>query len=243
MSYQKEACPICGEGSLSNADYERKVEHNGKHGSIITHISICDTCGCEQASPSQVRDNRREFTAFQKRVENRLSGKEIKQIRKKLNLKQNEASKLFGGGANSFAKYETDDVTQSDAMDKLIRICSEVPQAYAWLVRHCKAPSLKKPLQVPTIGIDFFRPFTHSENNVPVFVEDSSACWTITTGTTVLIDARDAIESSITSVAILKNTLKPAKPSIPVFKEIEHSRYKAYTDSDYEKYAAQGSHQ
>lgn len=240
MSYQKEACPICGEGSLSNASYVRKVEHNGKHGSITTHMSICDTCGCEQASPSQVRDNRREFTAFQKRAESRLSGKEIKQIRTKLNLKQSEASKLFGGGTNSFAKYEADDVTQSDAMDKLIRICSEVPQAYSWLIRHCKTPSIKKPLQVPKIGLEFFQPFvTPSENNVPIFVEDSSA-WAIMAG---FIEVRETIESSITSVSTLSKTIKPQEPSINTFEETGRSRYKSYSDSDYEKYAAQGSHQ
>ncbi|WIE52605.1 type II toxin-antitoxin system MqsA family antitoxin [Pseudomonas sp. GM17] len=241
MSYQKEACPICGEGSLSNADYVRKVEHNGTSGLITTYMSVCDTCGCEQSSPTQIRDNRREFTAFQKRVDNRLSGEEIKRIRSKLKLKQNEASKIFGGGANSFAKYEADDVTQSEAMDKLIRICSEVPQAYAWLVRNSKPVSIRNSLQLPKFEIGFAKPLPHPENNYPVFVEDAfTSAWRMSSE---IIEVRETIGSNVTIVPVL-NATKPFKTS-ESFKDFYHvsqsSSRKAYMDADYEKYAFQGS--
>lgn len=36
---------------------------------------------------------------------------------------------MFGGGPVAFSKYESDDVMQSDAMDKLLRLAAEVPAA------------------------------------------------------------------------------------------------------------------
>jgi HTH-type transcriptional regulator/antitoxin MqsA len=40
---------------------------------------------------------------------------------------------LFGGDPVAFSKYEADDVTQSDAMDKLLRVVSFVPAVFAYL--------------------------------------------------------------------------------------------------------------
>lgn len=51
----------------------------------------------------------------------------------KLGLIQVDTTSLFGGGPVAFSKYEADDVTQSDAMDKLLRVVSFVPAAFAYL--------------------------------------------------------------------------------------------------------------
>ncbi|EPJ8753410.1 type II toxin-antitoxin system MqsA family antitoxin [Pseudomonas putida] len=123
MSHHTEICPVCGEGCLEETGYDRTIEYNGIRGAVRNLISQCDTCGCEQLTPSQQRHNRRALIAFHKKCDNRLSSSEVRTARKKMNLTQVEASQLFGGGKSAFAKYESDDVCQSEAMDKLIRLC------------------------------------------------------------------------------------------------------------------------
>lgn len=133
MNTQIETCPLCGEGCLHEVSRDRAVEHKGVFGHVRTKASKCDVCGCSQASPSQVRDNQRAMTAFQKMAEGRLTGQQMRDARNKLDLTQLQASLIFGGGPNSFAKYEADDVTQSEAMDNLVRLALEVPAARDWL--------------------------------------------------------------------------------------------------------------
>jgi DNA-binding transcriptional regulator YiaG len=57
-----------------------------------------------------------------------LTPDEIHRSRRLLKLTQEEASKVFGGGANAFSKYERGEVTQSAAMDRLIRLCVNHPE-------------------------------------------------------------------------------------------------------------------
>ena len=64
---------------------------------------------------------------FRKKVDGLLTGSEVRTIRKNLQLSQAEAARLFGGGPVAFSKYESDDIAQSEAMDKLLRVASNVP--------------------------------------------------------------------------------------------------------------------
>jgi HTH-type transcriptional regulator/antitoxin MqsA len=70
------------------------------------------------------------MVAFKKEVDGLLTGAEVRALRKRLGLKQAEAAKVFGGGIVAFSKYESDDVTQSEAMDKLMRLVDRIPQVF-----------------------------------------------------------------------------------------------------------------
>jgi HTH-type transcriptional regulator / antitoxin MqsA len=63
-----------------------------------------------------------------------LSSEEIQEIRNNLGLTQEMASKVFGGGENAFSKYENGKVAQSAAMDRLLRLASEFPSVFHWLI-------------------------------------------------------------------------------------------------------------
>lgn len=139
MSNSEFICPVCGDGELrSHVDMEQSTYKDCSELTPI-HLSTCDTCGTIQTTAQQARDNRRIFIAFKKRVDGLLSGAEIKRIRLSHNISQINAAKLFGGGPVAFAKYEADDVMQSESMDKLIRVYSEIPQAKKWLQDLCNA--------------------------------------------------------------------------------------------------------
>jgi transcriptional regulator with XRE-family HTH domain len=84
------------------------------------------------------------MTYFRKEVDGRLTGQQMRDTRIELGLTQVQAAAIFGGGPNSFAKYEADDVTQSEAMDNLVRLASEVPAAKQWLFSKASVKELHK---------------------------------------------------------------------------------------------------
>ena len=136
MNETKMRCPICEEGCLeSRVDLDR-VDYKGHYADMELHYSLCDTCGSEQANMDQLRVNKRIVVAFRKSIDGLLLGSEVRKIRKSFGLSQSEAAKIFGGGPVAFSKYENDDITQSEAMDKLLRVVSDVPSAIDYLRKY-----------------------------------------------------------------------------------------------------------
>ena len=127
-------CPICEEGNLNEKIGKNRVDYKGETTELDLHFSVCDSCGSEQANARQVRKNKRYMAAFKKQVDGLLTGSEVRSVREGLGLKQLDAAKIFGGGPVAFSKYEADDVTQSEAMDKLLRVAAKVPEAFDYLV-------------------------------------------------------------------------------------------------------------
>lgn len=120
-------CPICEQGHLVAIEDTNDTEYRGVTRRLPLHYSECDVCGSETATPEQTRYNKRAMTAFKKEVDGLLTGQQIVALRKRLGLTQAQAAKLFGGGPVAFSKYEKDDVTQSESMDKLLRMADKIP--------------------------------------------------------------------------------------------------------------------
>jgi HTH-type transcriptional regulator/antitoxin MqsA len=135
MSDSQSICPICNEGLLQEQVGKNIVDYKGQHGEVDLFYSVCNACGSEQSDASQLRANKRTMMAFRKRVDGLLSGSDVRALRKRLGISQTEAAKIFGGGPVAFSKYEMDDVAQSEAMDKLLRLVDAVPDALDYL-RH-----------------------------------------------------------------------------------------------------------
>ncbi|WP_395341846.1 type II toxin-antitoxin system MqsA family antitoxin [Ningiella sp. W23] len=134
MRKQSMLCDLCGEGILEEKQGTNKVEYKSATKDLIVDFCECNECGVETALPVQTRNNKRRMIAFKKEVDGLLTGAEVKKYREALKLKQSEAAKVFGGGVVAFSKYENDDVMQSDAMDKLIRVAFASPEAYKLLL-------------------------------------------------------------------------------------------------------------
>ncbi|WP_411360134.1 type II toxin-antitoxin system MqsA family antitoxin [Pseudidiomarina sp. YC-516-91] len=130
MSKHPVMCDLCGEGTLEEKQGVNTVTYKSVTRELSTDYCECDTCGVEMTLPQQTRDNKRRMVAFKKEVDGLLTGAEVKALRERLSLKQKEAAKVFGGGAVAFSKYESDDVTQSEAMDKLMRLADRFPDVY-----------------------------------------------------------------------------------------------------------------
>lgn len=128
-------CPICEAGELHEHIEPIEVEYHGHTATLDSRYSVCDACASEQADAAQTRQNKRATIAFRKTVDGLLTGAQIRTLRESLGLTQAQAARIFGGGPVAFSKYEHDDVTQSDAMDKLLRVANAVPEALAHLER------------------------------------------------------------------------------------------------------------
>jgi putative zinc finger/helix-turn-helix YgiT family protein len=124
------ACKNCANETLIEEFYEDTIDFRGLllevEGLKRFHCKKCNHTweGAEHVLPNKeiVRlayNKKRELVRGQLGL---LSGQEIHKIRELLDLTQKEASALFGGGANAFNKYESGEVLQSVAMDRLVRL-------------------------------------------------------------------------------------------------------------------------
>jgi len=134
MRKQPMLCDLCGEGTLEEKQGTNEAKYKSATKNLIVDFCECNECGVESALPVHTRNNKRRMIAFKKEVDGLLTGAEVRKYREALKLKQSEAAKVFGGGAVAFSKYENDDVMQSDAMDRLIRLAYTIPEAYKSLL-------------------------------------------------------------------------------------------------------------
>lgn len=130
-------CPICGEGNLIEKTVQNERSINGVKKIIPLQSSDCDFCGTELATPSQSRANKRVMIAFDKEANGLLTGAQVKKIRENLGLTRADAARIFGGGPVAFNKYENNDICQSVSMDKLLRLASNIPEAFDYLQSGC----------------------------------------------------------------------------------------------------------
>jgi HTH-type transcriptional regulator/antitoxin MqsA len=187
MNTNMEICQICGEGQLNATTRINHVVYKGQDKDLTIQGSVCNTCGSEQASAVQTRVNKRAMQAFKKEVDGLLTGADIKDLRQHFHITQAQAAKIFGGGPVAFSKYEADDVSQSEPMDKLLRVTLAVPNAFAWLSKeagemdaymHTMSESLKRMQKVA--AQNYRVDVTKATFNTPITLVDSfstNGCW------------------------------------------------------------------
>ncbi len=114
-------CPICN-GKLEHTKKDIIYEYKQKKVTIFQPAEYCLECGESFLSSDDIKTTKREIVDFKRSVDHLLKTQEIKKIRKKLNLTQQEASKIFGGGIRSFYKYETGENNPHRSLDILLRL-------------------------------------------------------------------------------------------------------------------------
>lgn len=121
------SCPLCSAKAVQAYSQQESYHYKGQAFAIQTDYSLCHACGEEFLFPAQIQANDVRVREARKQLDGLLTSEEIRQTRLGLALTQEEAAKIFGGGVNAFSKYERGEVTQSAAMDKLIRLAAESP--------------------------------------------------------------------------------------------------------------------
>lgn len=132
MNQTKVECPACEEIAAIEQSYDADLTYKSADLHVTNLIRLCCAeCGYSFETHDQhdqniasikkvFLDEREEY----KRRHGLLTGAQIRKIRKDLGLNQQPAALLFGGGLNAFSKYENEDVVQTTAMDRLIRLIS-----------------------------------------------------------------------------------------------------------------------
>ena len=142
----KNTCAECGAANFDVRIEPDEFQRNGQSFMADVEYSVCRECGDEIIFPEQIKRNDCRVRDAWRRIDGLLTAEEIVALRNKLGLTQQEAAKIFGGGANAFSKYERSEVIQSAAMDKLMRSALDVPDMFTWLKQHPEMPPRKIPL-------------------------------------------------------------------------------------------------
>jgi HTH-type transcriptional regulator/antitoxin MqsA len=128
-------CKLCKSEDVSDYVEEEEITYKGSTLQVSIAYSLCNSCDREFISKPQILQNEAALRAAKKDYDGLLSSEEIIRARRTLSLTQEQAARVFGGGRNAFSKYERGEVSQSVAMDKLIRICLNHREVFHELAR------------------------------------------------------------------------------------------------------------
>jgi len=127
MKAQK--CPVCGTGELKKKVGAQDFEYKGESITIPNYVTYkCNECGESIVDDESLKESGKKLKNFQREVDGLLTGQQIKAIRMKLNLTQEQLADIVGGGLKSLARYESGQVCQSKGMDNLLRILDAYPE-------------------------------------------------------------------------------------------------------------------
>ena len=128
-------CKLCKSEDVSGYVEAEEISYKGSSLQVSIAYSLCNNCDREFISKPQILQNEAALRAAKKDYDGLLSSEEIIRARRTLSLTQEQAARVFGGGRNAFSKYERGEVSQSVAMDKLIRICLNHREVFHELAR------------------------------------------------------------------------------------------------------------
>lgn len=122
-------CPACESGTLAARVGDKIIQFEGAPLRVPNlHYSECSVCFEKLVLPAQSKRNEVAYADAKKSKLGLWSCGKIEAFRKKWDLTQAAASKILGGGANAFSKYERGEVLHSKSMDLLMRMFDEVEE-------------------------------------------------------------------------------------------------------------------
>ncbi|MCF8076637.1 MAG: type II toxin-antitoxin system MqsA family antitoxin [Desulfotignum sp.] len=132
-----EACPVCGSKNIEMQITSEIFEYKGHHKTIDgCEKFVCKNCEESFFTDETSKRNEKIVRDFHREVDGLLTSAEMLKIRTSLGFTQKAFGELLGGGPKAFAKYESCVLTQSKAMDNLIRIVDSIPGAIEFLKDH-----------------------------------------------------------------------------------------------------------
>lgn len=166
-------CPVCGMGHLTRHTKVEKITFKDASKDYQHFYSVCDVCHVEQTNAEEMKLNKRSVVKAKKLIEGLLTGEEVLEIRKKLGIKQDEAALIFGGGPKAFSKYEKNDVSQSESMDKLLRLAAR-SHIHFYALRKISSGDFSEPREFSRVSISFGASFAPARRDEPVYKTLSS---------------------------------------------------------------------
>ncbi len=127
-------CPTCETGKLVAAVRDMPYTYKGKK-TLIKAVKgrFCDNPKCREVvmDMGESVKTSKEMLEFNKKVNAGLTPLNLlTQVREQLNLTQQEAAKVFGGGPNAFSRYENGKTKPPVALVKLFKVLNKHPDLF-----------------------------------------------------------------------------------------------------------------
>ena len=168
-------CPACGSDALEVTVSADTVAFRSAD-VLVPNLASTECRHCDysfatneqhDANLATVRLAYVEQRATAKTAKGLLTGAQLRSVRETLGITQREAAELFGGGPVAFSKYENEDVAQSVAMDRLVRLVGYMGAfGVKWLRSLVSAPTLDQSAQLHA---------NLTRNNVFIYTLDEAA--------------------------------------------------------------------
>lgn len=119
-------CTVCNSDQIETISFSGRIKHKDRvHDVPGLEKSTCKACGYEFMTAQQAANNDSLCQGKLLQLKGGMTPERIKEMRHKYGISQAKAAAIFGGGPRAFSKYETGEVTPSDAMEKLLWIAEK----------------------------------------------------------------------------------------------------------------------
>lgn len=135
-----EHCPFCGEESYQHQTKPMKLQYKSHSITVKQPGYWCNKCNEGVIGGEDRIATQKELQAFRAKVDGLLSPDEIKTIREKLNLTQQKASEIFGGGINAFSRYERGETPIPKPLSQLLQLLNLHPNLLTELSKRPSRP-------------------------------------------------------------------------------------------------------
>lgn len=140
-------CPECGGEMVRET---RNVPYTYKNQVIEVKQpgDWCNACGEGVLTVTDIKATEKELHDFRAKIDGLLTSDEVRKIRKRIDMTQQVAAEIFGGGPNAFSRYERGVATQTKAVDCFLRILDKHKELVA---------------EVKEIALTHYQPHTPTE--------------------------------------------------------------------------------
>lgn len=122
-----ENCPFCGKKSYQHQIKPMTLRYKSHPITVKQPGYWCDACGEGVIGGEDRKATQKELQALRAKIDGLLVPEDIKHIREKLNLTQQKASTLFGGGINAFSRYERGETPIPRPLSQLLNLLDKHP--------------------------------------------------------------------------------------------------------------------
>lgn len=135
--FLSENCPVCEIGRWEPKSDEVYAFRYGRKEHRLTglHYALCNKCGTRGYLPGQRQENQKLVHQYQAKLVGYISPSDVLALREKYLLTQKQAQKIFGGGSQSFSKWERGITSPAGPTARLIKLALRYPEVMRDLAR------------------------------------------------------------------------------------------------------------
>lgn len=125
-----QTCPICESGIFVEKEKLFSFDYKGSNFSKNITVLSCSSCEEEFIKSCDEKTIDIEAIAFRRRVDGLLTPKEIRDVRERFDLTQDQIAKILKIGAKNFSRYENGKFAQPQGIDLVLRSISLLGRDY-----------------------------------------------------------------------------------------------------------------